>query len=336
MKRRMGILVVALGVTSMLGFGTMARADCPSPYNGLSCGGVCYDCDSGGTQQVCCDLTSQNDNLFLIEDGAGDPYAYGTTFVGGGGSEVSFCCDGTSLEMNTSSAVYVIIDAGSGNDNICLQDSTAPGCEDRIANLQVWPADSDITAGTGSDVVRTCNSGAYDDYVDAGSGNDTVSTFAGDDTIYGMANDDTLLGGDGIDTIDGGYDIDTIGGGSGDDVLDGSNGVDTINGDADDDVIHGGDNGDYLYGGTGDDDVVGDNGADFIGGDDGDDCLCGGSVGTGTNSDSAIDTLNANASGVNGDACYYESGYPDYDVAVNAAVLCDAVNDSSAADCPCN
>ncbi len=319
----------AVVLVLFLSFGHAAEAGCPEPYDEETCEGVCYDCDVGGTEQICCDLTADQDRIILIEDT--EPIAYGTIHIGQG-SEDDFCC--TASDMGVSACAYVVIDADPGSstsmDWVCLQDSTASGCENRISGLQYWTAGADIDTDGGNDLVLTSPSGAYDDTVNVGSGDDVVYTYDGEDTIYGMSGDDIIHAGDGADVIDGGYDGDGVWAGSGPDTIDGGNGGDGLRGEGHADTIEGGADDDNLFGGSGNDDVMGDGGEDFVGGDAGDDCLCGGSSGTGLNDDGDPDTLNGNASDVNGDLCYYYSTEGD------TGSNCDHVDtDSDTDDCLC-
>lgn len=85
-----------------------ANADCPSPYDTLSCNSVCYY--SSG--EVYCSGVQGHDTFILIEDNQGDPHIYGTR--DGGLSPYDFCCNSSDLGSITG-AVTANIDTGSGN-----------------------------------------------------------------------------------------------------------------------------------------------------------------------------------------------------------------------------
>lgn len=315
-----------------------AQADCPGdygdddddtvdcdalPYDVAGADTVCRDCDSGGNDYVCCygpNGSYTKDVIVLIEDGSGDPYAYGTIDVGG--TDTKFCCDGT--DMGTTSAVDVEIYMDNDDDVICLLDGSVGSCLNEIVGLQMWDAPAYVEGGRGDDEIHTCPSGAYSDEVLGENGHDTIYTYDGVDDIDGGIEHDTIDAGDGNDTVDGGDGNDNIVGGSGEDTLLGGPGIDTMRGGGDGDTVDGGTGADYVYGGSGSDDVRGGQDADYIGGDGGDDCLCGGEHGTGNNDDTFADTLNGN---VGSDTCYY------YDAEGDTVSNCTTEYDL--ADCYC-
>jgi len=248
----------------------------------------------------------------LIEDGDGDPYAYGK-LDRNAGSPTLFCCDGT--DMGTTEAVEVEIYMDNGGDIVCLQDASVGNCLNEITpGLQYWDAGATIVGGIGDDEFRTAPTGTHVDDIDGGNGGDTIFTYGGADVVDGGGGADTINAGDDGDTVYGGDQADVIGGGSGADTLEGEGGDDNIRGDAGIDTIRGGDAGDNLFGGTEADEIVGDVGADFVGGDAGDDCLCGGEYGSGNNNDGLDDTINGNAGT---DTCYHAVDGTEDDIEIN-------------------
>ena len=323
---RIWVLVVMVVSVGMVGqaWGTSCD-DLPAghAFSSNYCRGVCYSCSG----EVCCDYSGGLGLKITLIEYDGETYAYGQYDLES--SPTNFCCDGTN-DLGTSSAVEVTITTGMSSDYICLQDADVGNCYQEISGLQYWDAPANVYPGASDDEVRTCPTGAYDDYIEAGDGNDVVFTYDGTDTIDGDGNDDTINAGDGVDYVVGGSEHDTIGGGSGNDELKGENGNDIVRGDGGEDTVWGGMGEDNVFGGADDDEVVGNSGPDFVGGDGGDDCLCGGSHGTGMNADLENDTINGNA---DTDDCYYvwdeDEETEEYDTVINCGggILSD--------DCPC-
>jgi len=214
---------------------------------------------------VCCDGTDGEDRTILAVYSGTTHYGVLDIYDQDTGT-VTFCCEGTA-DLGTTSAVYVIIDAGDRDDMICLHDSTENSCEDNITGVQSWEAGAYVDGGEGADTISTCPTSAEDDEIEAGNANDIVYTFGSSDTI---------CAGPGADDVDAGDDADTIYGEAG----------------ADRDI----------YGGSGGDTIVGGDGEDHLNGDNGIDCLCAGPA-NGTSADGYADTL---VGGVGDDDCYYD------------------------------
>ena len=322
------VMVVSLGMVGQA-WGTDTCADLPAwhAYKDLDCderGGadVCTDCTYDGDDYVCCyGANGDSDDLIVLVELAGSPYAYGTLDVDGVG-EVDFCCDYE--ELGTTSAIDVRIFPDYGDDIVCLQEFDNGSCIDEVEGLQVWDAAAYVEDVGGLDEIYTCPSGTYADDVDGGNDDDIIETYGGDDVVDGGGGIDTIRTGDDHDTVDGGDQADDIRGGSGEDVIDGGSGGDTIRGDADDDTLRGGNDGDSIHGGTDADDIVGDAGVDYLGGNDGDDCICGGSNGTGANADGSLDTINGDA---DTDTCYWMTAEGE------SPSNCEG--GASTANCPC-
>jgi Ca2+-binding RTX toxin-like protein len=179
-----------------------------------------------------------------------------------------------SLTITTAVTQDVLIDAGSGDDNV-----TAGGGK---ATIYGGAGDDDLEGGVKDDFI---DGGDGDDLIHGAEGNDRLVGGAGDDKIYGDDGNDTLEGGAGADYLDGGAgdDIlsggdwaDTLNGGDGNDQLFGDGGNDSLDGGRGDDILHGGNQDDSLAGGDGNDILLGENGEDTLSGGKGRDLLIGG------------------------------------------------------------
>jgi Ca2+-binding RTX toxin-like protein len=126
-----------------------------------------------------------------------------------------------------SAAPTLILQSGSGQDSIHLQDVNAL--------IYVGPGDDEVTLAGG--VVK----------VDLADGNDFLdasqSTSSGDGLVgYGGSGNDTLFGTSGADFLVGGRGIDSLAGGAGVDILYGGQQEDMLFGGAGDDMVFGGRN----------------------------------------------------------------------------------------------
>jgi hypothetical protein len=270
MKRVLMVgMMSCVGILASPGNALAAWTDCPTPFDGQSCsvGGTAV-CASTGFE-IQCDLDTLGDLLYAVDDGDGNPWAYG--YIRTGAFTVDkFCCDPTDLG---GSVKPIIVYAYSGPDEICLVDDNVHHCNDNDGTgVQVWTADSEIWTDSGADRIDTATTGAYVDSVDAGNDDDRVNTYDGDDEVYLGEGDDIAYLGDGDDMCDAN---------EGDDVVYGQDGLDNI--------CLGSGEVDYGYGGNQDD------------------CICGGSdSGAGGNDDGAdyMDGGNPNP----GDTVYYYTG----------------------------
>lgn len=148
----------------------------------------------------------------------------------------------------------IVLDAGSGNDNINVKKSPFGG----------------VTVEVNGEKYHFTEAQAKKLEIRGGSGDDTINV--SDKVKTGLS----IKGGSGDDTIKGGSGNDRIDGGSGDDTIRGGRGHDRILGGTGDDEIHGGRGSDYIHGGAGDDDLFGGRGDDWLVGGSGDDNLQGG------------------------------------------------------------
>jgi Ca2+-binding RTX toxin-like protein len=186
------------------------------------------------------------------------------TIVGGAG-------DDTITGIIDADTTELIVDAGTGNDEIVLdiQDASAPltvrvlagGGADSISVPRSPGAVSpSLVAGDGNDVITVyapsgsrralaqgTATGRY--VIDAGGGNDRVTSgITGDRIKLSLGND----------TVDGGAGADTLDGGAGSDEVEGGTGNDSMLGGAGGDVLHGGDGTNDFNGGPGSDTCLSD------------------------------------------------------------------------------
>jgi Ca2+-binding RTX toxin-like protein len=160
------------------------------------------------------------------------------------------------------------------------------------ASTITYNLDTDITGGSGDDIVvgtssgETLTGGAGDDLLEGGAGNDYFKGGAGADIMRGGAGTDvayylgllsgvtvdlTGVGSDGEAEGDTYQDIEDIQGTNSLDNLTGESGVNRINGWGGDDIISGAAGADLLYGNDGDDTLNGGTGADYLDGGSGSD-----------------------------------------------------------------
>lgn len=118
----------------------------------------------------------------------------------------------------------VTVDAGAGNDAICVYTETGE-----------TPNSVIVFGGAGND--RFYGSDGEDHFF-GGSGKDEANGFGGNDVLVGGADSDKLRGGDGDDYIRGGDGSDVIGAGEGNDVIAGDAGEDTLNSENGSDIIY--------------------------------------------------------------------------------------------------
>jgi hypothetical protein len=269
MKRVLVVgMMLTLGALALPSTALAAWSDCPPPFDGQSCtvglNPVCYH---NGTQ-IQCDLGTYGDLLYAVDDGTGDPYAYG--YIGTAGPIDKFCCTPTELG---GSVTPILVYAGTGADEICLVDDTVHHCDDNDGTgAQVWTDDSEIWTDSGNDKIDTATTGDYIDWIDSGNDNDLVSTYGDDDEVYLGEGDDIAYLGDG------------------DDICDANDGADTV------------------YGQNGADDICLGGGADYGYGGNQDDCVCSGAdSGVNGNIDGALDYMDGGNPNP-GDTVYYHTG----------------------------
>lgn len=118
----------------------------------------------------------------------------------------------------------IVVDAGSGNDAICVYTGTAENPESVL-----------VFGGAGND--RFYGSDGEDHFF-GGTGKDEANTYGGNDVLSGGADADKLRGGDGNDYVRGGDGSDVIYGGEGSDVIAGDAGEDTLNSDNGADILY--------------------------------------------------------------------------------------------------
>ena len=190
--------------------------------------------------------------------------------------------NGEEYSYTRQEAATLIIDAGSGNDNVTV---------DEDVKLAL-----NITGGAGNDNLQ---GGSGDDIIVDNLDSNVISGGAGEDTLIANGNYSSSLqerlmafrngdrdalkvpvnvieGGDGADYIEGGQGNDIIDGGAGNDYIYGLDGKDTISGGAGNDYIDGGKGNDTIDGGKGDDKLFGGKGNDVISGGYGKDIIAGG------------------------------------------------------------
>lgn len=118
----------------------------------------------------------------------------------------------------------IVVDAGSGNDAICVYTGTAEN-----------PKSVLVFGGAGND--RFYGSDGVDHFF-GGAGKDEANSYGGNDVLSGGSESDKLRAGDGDDYVRGGDGSDVIFGGEGSDVIAGDAGEDTLNSDNGADAIH--------------------------------------------------------------------------------------------------
>ena len=160
--------------------------------------------------------------------------------------------------VDPSATDRIVINAGSGDDQIFIDDSVS-------ANLLLAGGDGQdfIFGGGGNDIIL---GGDGADLIRAGAGSDIVIGGNGDDNIEGQSGGDILIGQQGDDYLSGD---------KGNDILLGSEGEDTVYGGENEDILMGQTGNDYLDAGQGDDLAVGGSGDDFLSGGKGSDELRG-------------------------------------------------------------
>lgn len=118
----------------------------------------------------------------------------------------------------------IVVDAGSGNDAICVYTGTSENPNSVLA-----------FGGAGND--RFYGSDGEDHFF-GGAGRDEANSYGGNDVLSGGADADKLRAGDGDDYVRGG---------DGSDVILASNGADTIAGDAGEDTLNSENGADTIY-----------------------------------------------------------------------------------------
>lgn len=182
-----------------------AYADCPSPYNGLTCGSLTPVC-ALASQVWTCNVTGGASTAILTED---DDSAV-MYEAWGSHNGTNFCCSValgntvTSIVLNGSSAAdtlkftYLI-----GGNNLKAYTGTtitatinAGDCADGIGGSDDGTANYSETlhGDAGSD---TINAGDGDDYCYGDAEPDTINGMGGADVIYGGTQDDVCTGGGG-------------------------------------------------------------------------------------------------------------------------------------------
>lgn len=188
----------------------------------------------------------------------------GTVITGAGDDTIEGIVDAETSEL--------IIDSGSGNDEITLNIETSPELPITVRVLGGGGADvisiprspgtvsPNLVAGGGNDVIKvftptesprpSAQTGTPGRYViDSGDGNDRVTSGTSADRIKSAAGNDKVDGGAGNDAIDAGGGTDELEGGEGNDDLGGGGGAD---------VLHGGDGANDFAGGPGTDTCLSD------------------------------------------------------------------------------
>lgn len=165
----------------------------------------------------------------IMDGGAGNDslqssvWNWGVVAVGGPGNDtvlpnthvVASDPPSTYPVVDSSAAVYDVVDLGAGNDT--------------------------FTGGIGADLVH------------GGDGDDFLRGMDASDLIFGDGGNDRIEGNAANDTIDGGSGNDSLYGGSGDDSISGGSGNDVIYGNIGNNTLIGGAGKDRLYGDVGDD-----------------------------------------------------------------------------------
>ena len=127
--------------------------------------------------------------------------------------------------FETADVQRILVDAGAGDDRVCLFVQSVPGeviggdGRDRIAG---GDADDVLLGGAGRDFI---DGGAGADRIVGGGGNDQLRGQAGADRLYARAGNDRAEGNGGNDFLDGGDGADTLSGGAGNDRFDGADGM---------------------------------------------------------------------------------------------------------------
>ncbi|MCR5662727.1 MAG: hypothetical protein K6G50_11470 [bacterium] len=208
---------------------------------------------------------------------------------GFGGIKVTV--NGEEYTYTSSEARTLIIDAGSGNDNVTVDEDVK-----MALNITGGAGNDNIVGGAGNDVIidnydsNVIDGGAGEDILVANGKSsrsffDRVNDYINGDETALVTPKNIIAGGAGNDYIEGGFGNDIIDGGEGGDIIYGLDGNDTIaGGDGDDyidggegkDVIDGGEGNDKLFGGKGDDTIAGGAGNDVIAGGKGNDIVDGG------------------------------------------------------------
>ncbi|MBO3744116.1 calcium-binding protein [Actinoplanes flavus] len=210
--------------------------------------------------------------------------------------------------------VYLLVDAGSGNDTV-IGGNASEELQGDSGNDRIY--------GNGGNDKLIAEGG--NDYVSAGAGNDQIWGGTGADALHGGAGMDKFSGGTGNDTLTGGTQVDVLSGDDGNDYIYGGageytsggliygdtvyggNGNDTIHGEADTDIIDGGNGNDRITAGADFDVVEGKAGNDLIWGNEGDDILAGESydqvTGAPIGSATAADAIDGGPNATDGDLC---------------------------------
>ncbi len=175
--------------------------------------------------------------------------------------------NGEEYKYTKDEARMLIIDAGSGNDIITVDENVK-----NPLYMTGGKGDDRIQGGSGDDIIVD-NYGA--NYIDGGAGDDEIIAHGYANSGEGYA-DNIIKGGAGNDYIEGGFGNDFIDGGEGDDIIYGLDGNDTIYGGPGNDFIDGGAGDDIIYGGEGDDKLFGGEGDDTIYGGEGNNLIVGG------------------------------------------------------------
>ena len=167
--------------------------------------------------------------------------------------------------VDPSATDRIVINAGSGDDQIVVDDSVTASLllagGDGQDFIYGGAGNEIIIGGDGDDLVRA---GGGTDIVLGGRGNDNLEGQDGSDLLFGQEGDDYLSGDEGSDIALGGAGQDTLYGGDGEDLLMGEQGNDYLDAGGGNDLATGGAGDDVVSGGKGDDEVQGNAGADRL------------------------------------------------------------------------
>ena len=152
-----------------------------------------------------------------------------------------------------------IILAGSGNDTIATNGSSALGYDD----IDGGSGDRDLLTyeyniGTSRITVDLFNNSSVQD---TGAGNIKIKNI---EDVSGASGSDLLIGNESNNILKGNAGNDTLIGNGGDDTLYGGTGNDSLYGGTGNDLLEGGDDNDYLVGGLGNDTIRGGDGIDTV------------------------------------------------------------------------
>ncbi|MCR5662763.1 MAG: hypothetical protein K6G50_11660 [bacterium] len=232
-------------------------------------------------------VTMTLDDITVLAASGGNDEIHVSNGANGG---IVVSVNGEEYAYTEQEAATLIIDAGSGNDNVTVDDNVT-----LALNITGGAGNDNLRGGSGDDIIvdnldsNNINGGDGEDILvangnsslsmqerlaafrsgDRNALNDPVNVIeggAGADYIEGGRGNDIIDGGDGNDYIYGLDGRDTISGGKGDDYIDGGRGNDTIDGGKGDDKLFGGRGNDVISGGKGNDIIAGGKGNDVVDG----------------------------------------------------------------------